>query len=279
MPDNENDNSGNERGNGDTNINDGTGMNMNNVGIQRNNYYNSEMGSGSGSGSNNPPHVVNAPLQHAQANVNADANDPHGNGNRTEIPMDIAPYVNNSNSGDGNGNENENRRFHSRPSPSGSNSLSPPRQRRSERIAGIGRNANVNENVGSRIGAGVGRRMEQNFTPALLPIRRLRHSEVVLVDEVSVHYNKYWMRLLWPGTRGGVAGYIVLSGTNSNNVPNDRDRVREWKERLRGAVGGIEMEGLEVGEGGGGNNGEYGVDTLSLLNHGSNDGQEREFII
>ena len=59
---------------------------------------------------------------------------------------------------------------------------------------------------------------------------------MVLVDEVSVHYNKYWLRLRWPGSRAGVAGYIVLGGIHS--VPNAR--VREWKERLRGAVGGIE---------------------------------------
>jgi len=86
-------------------------------------------------------------------------------------------------------------------------------------------------------------------------IRQLRHSEVVLVDEVSVHYNKYWLRLRWPGPRGGIAGYIVLGGTNS--VPNDR--VQEWKERLRGAVGGLELEGFSAavsgttsGDGGGG---------------------------
>jgi len=68
------------------------------------------------------------------------------------------------------------------------------------------------------------------------PVRRVRHSEVVLVDEVSVHYNKYWLRLRWPGSRGGVAGYILLGGTNS--VPNDR--AQEWKDKLKGAVGGIE---------------------------------------
>jgi len=78
-----------------------------------------------------------------------------------------------------------------------------------------------------------------------IPIRRVRHSEVVLVDEVAVHYNKYWLRLIWPGSRGGVAGYIVLGGTNSGTVPNGR--VREWKERLRGTVGGIEHEGSGQG--------------------------------
>ncbi len=72
------------------------------------------------------------------------------------------------------------------------------------------------------------------------PIRQLKHSEVVLVDEVSVHYNKYWLRLRWPGPKGGIAGYIVLGGTNS--VPNEK--VREWKERLRGAVGRSEVNSV-----------------------------------
>ena len=75
------------------------------------------------------------------------------------------------------------------------------------------------------------------------PIRRVRHSEVVLVDEVSVHYSKYWLRLRWPGSRGGVAGYILLGGTNS--VPNDR--AQEWKDKLKGAVGGIECYNQTVG--------------------------------
>jgi len=78
------------------------------------------------------------------------------------------------------------------------------------------------------------------------PIRRVRHSEAVLVDEVSVHHGKYWLRLRWPGSRGGVAGYIMLGGTNS--LPkDDNDRVNEWKEKLKGAVGGIEGYDQAIG--------------------------------
>jgi len=42
------------------------------------------------------------------------------------------------------------------------------------------------------------------------PIRRIRHAEVVLVDQVSIRFGRYWFRLRWPGPRGGVAGFIAL---------------------------------------------------------------------
>lgn len=43
-----------------------------------------------------------------------------------------------------------------------------------------------------------------------MAIRRVRHLEVVLVDEVAMCYGRYWLRVRWPGGRGGVAGYIDL---------------------------------------------------------------------
>ena len=42
------------------------------------------------------------------------------------------------------------------------------------------------------------------------PIRRVRHAEVVLVDDVCVAYDRYWLRLRWPGNKGGFAGYIAM---------------------------------------------------------------------
>jgi hypothetical protein len=47
-----------------------------------------------------------------------------------------------------------------------------------------------------------------------VPIRRVRHSEVVLVDDVCVAFDRYWLRLRWPGTKGGFAGYIALGKTD-----------------------------------------------------------------
>lgn len=41
-------------------------------------------------------------------------------------------------------------------------------------------------------------------------VRRIRHAELVLVDDVCVAYGRYWLRLRWPGQRGGFAGYIAM---------------------------------------------------------------------
>lgn len=41
------------------------------------------------------------------------------------------------------------------------------------------------------------------------PIRRIRHAEVVLVDDVCHVAGNYWLRLQWPGN-GKFAGYIAL---------------------------------------------------------------------
>jgi len=46
------------------------------------------------------------------------------------------------------------------------------------------------------------------------PIRRVRHAEVVLVDDVCIAFDRYWLRLRWPGSRGGFAGYIALGKVN-----------------------------------------------------------------
>ena len=43
------------------------------------------------------------------------------------------------------------------------------------------------------------------------PLRRLRHAEVVIVDDVCLAFGKYWLRLRWPGHKGGFAGYLPLS--------------------------------------------------------------------
>jgi hypothetical protein len=41
-------------------------------------------------------------------------------------------------------------------------------------------------------------------------VRRVRHAEVVIVDDICVAYDRYWLRLRWPGQKGGFAGYIAL---------------------------------------------------------------------
>jgi len=42
------------------------------------------------------------------------------------------------------------------------------------------------------------------------PIRRIRHAEIVLVDDVCLAHDRYWLRLRWPGRRGGFAGYVAM---------------------------------------------------------------------
>jgi len=56
-------------------------------------------------------------------------------------------------------------------------------------------------------------------------VRRVRHAEVVLADEVSASYGRYWLRLRWPGPRGGVAGYIAL-GVVPSSVGADESNAK-----------------------------------------------------
>ena len=53
-----------------------------------------------------------------------------------------------------------------------------------------------------------------------IPIRRVRHSEVVLADQVSVAHGVYWLRLRWPGSRGGVAGYMDIGSVSTVSQEN-----------------------------------------------------------
>jgi len=45
-------------------------------------------------------------------------------------------------------------------------------------------------------------------------IRRVRHAEIVLVDDVCIAHDRYWLRLRWPGHKGGFAGYIAMGLVN-----------------------------------------------------------------
>jgi hypothetical protein len=49
------------------------------------------------------------------------------------------------------------------------------------------------------------------------PIRRVRHSEIVLVDDVCISYGRYWLRIRWPGHKGGFAGYIAMAKVSDVN--------------------------------------------------------------
>ena len=51
-----------------------------------------------------------------------------------------------------------------------------------------------------------------------MPVRRIRHAEVVLVDDVCIAYDRHWLRLRWPGNKGGFAGYVALGKVNERRV-------------------------------------------------------------
>lgn len=86
----------------------------------------------------------------------------------------------------------------------------------------------------------------------LLPIiRRVRYAEVVLVDAVFWIYGCYWLRLKWPGPRGGAAGYIALP---SDVPPEDElglanfDRCMPITEDREVGDEETEEDGQAVGE-------------------------------
>ena len=71
------------------------------------------------------------------------------------------------------------------------------------------------------------------------PLRRLRHGEVVLVDDVCVAWDRYWLRLRWPGHRGGFAGYIPVEksdGSKSNDKETEQIQGERFSERQIGKL-------------------------------------------
>jgi hypothetical protein len=65
--------------------------------------------------------------------------------------------------------------------------------------------------------------LPSSFITATPPtsIRKIRHAEIVLVDDVCVTYNHYWLRLRWPGSKGGFAGYIDMGKTSYYKPTSD----------------------------------------------------------
>lgn len=95
------------------------------------------------------------------------------------------------------------------------------RQRRNESDvtdgSGLG-NADSNDVLGPnrppQLGGVAATSGSSRFSSLGLPIRRIRHAEVVLGDDVCIAYGRHWLRLRWPGHKGGFAGYIALGKIN-----------------------------------------------------------------
>ena len=79
------------------------------------------------------------------------------------------------------------------------------------------------ENRSSQTATGSG---ETHVASTGQPIRRVRHAEVVLVDDVCIAFDRYWLRLRWPGGRGGFAGYIALGKVNEEPAWLVNDTIR-----------------------------------------------------
>jgi hypothetical protein len=62
-----------------------------------------------------------------------------------------------------------------------------------------------------------------SLTGAQQSIRRVRHAEVVLVDDVCIAHDRYWLRLRWPGHKAGFAGYIAMGMVSEG--PKGKNRV------------------------------------------------------
>jgi hypothetical protein len=55
-----------------------------------------------------------------------------------------------------------------------------------------------------------------------IAIRRVRHAEIVLVDDVCIAFGRYWLRLRWPGQGKGFAGYIAMGLVTSDSNPKPK---------------------------------------------------------
>ena len=70
---------------------------------------------------------------------------------------------------------------------------------------------------------------DENAVDERRSLRRLRHGEIVLVDDVCLAWDRYWLRLRWPGHRGGFAGYLPLdksisSSSDAKDSANEQDK-------------------------------------------------------
>lgn len=86
------------------------------------------------------------------------------------------------------------------------------------------RSSSVGQQVPSSVPSSVGASaLQQQKNHQGLPIRKIRHAEVVLADDVCVAFDRYWLRLRWPGSKGGFAGYIALGKVGETTKPRPQE--------------------------------------------------------
>mmetsp|Transcript_15661 Transcript_15661/g.17603 ORF Transcript_15661/g.17603 Transcript_15661/m.17603 type:complete len:786 (+) Transcript_15661:134-2491(+) len=104
-----------------------------------------------------------------------------------------------------------------------------------------------------------------------LPLRKIRHAEVVLVDDVCIAFDRHWLRLRWPGSKGGFAGYVALGKANKDeplvNINRQVSDVSCQESNLRASGDEVERISLACRE-----------DLITNLRRGrsEDDGDEKE---
>mmetsp|Transcript_23389 Transcript_23389/g.51212 ORF Transcript_23389/g.51212 Transcript_23389/m.51212 type:complete len:779 (+) Transcript_23389:332-2668(+) len=78
-----------------------------------------------------------------------------------------------------------------------------------------------------------------------LPVRRIRHAEVVLVDDVCIAYDRHWLRLRWSGVKGGFAGYVALGKVNETVFSQHVMDALQLRETANPSDSGNEAEGMD----------------------------------
>jgi hypothetical protein len=86
------------------------------------------------------------------------------------------------------------------------------------------------------------------------PIRRIRHAEVVLIDDVCIAHGRYWLRLRWPGhfqrvkdeddgkaaqrrlMNAAFAGYVAMGRVRDAPLPKILQRGLYFLTRGAGAL-------------------------------------------
>ncbi|KAK1747280.1 hypothetical protein QTG54_002624 [Skeletonema marinoi] len=102
------------------------------------------------------------------------------------------------------------------------------------------------------------------------PIRRIRHAEVVLVDQCVIAHGRYWLRLKWPGEQEKHGGYVALCRVEDVGVPFNKSSVvvgDGGDDSVSGTNGAGGDDKNEGGGGGGNDNTNNGAGSSRAANN------------
>lgn len=119
----------------------------------------------------------------------------------------------------------------------------PVRRPRSQtRRANFGRGGHSSDVSSFTEDGNVGEGVQQHIASLRFgkPVRRIRHAEVVLVDDVCIAFDRHWLRLRWPGSKGGFAGYVALGKVNETVFNRQALGVLQLREATNASASGHE---------------------------------------